>query len=36
MEYGINKIDNDKFNVIPLRGHSIEQIGIITENKVCF
>ncbi len=36
LEYGINKIDNDKFNVIPLRGHSIEQIGIITENKVCF
>lgn len=36
LEYGINKINNEKFEIIPLKGHSFEQIGIITPEKVCF
>lgn len=36
IEYGINKIGNEKFEIIPLKGHSFEQIGIITPEKVCF
>ncbi|NMM64203.1 MBL fold metallo-hydrolase [Clostridium sp. P21] len=36
LEYGTNKINDEKFEIIPLKGHSIEQIGIITPEKVCF
>lgn len=36
LDYGINKINDEKFEIIPLKGHSIEQIGIITPEKVCF
>ncbi|MFD3156656.1 MBL fold metallo-hydrolase [Haloimpatiens sp. FM7330] len=36
LENGINKINNDKFEIISLKGHSIDQIGIITPEKVCF
>lgn len=36
LEYGINKINDEKFDVISLKGHSMEQIGIITPDKVCF
>lgn len=36
LDYGINKINDEKFEVIPLKGHSVEQIGIITPEKVCF
>lgn len=36
LEYGTNKINDEKFEVISLKGHSIEQIGIITPEKVCF
>lgn len=36
LEYGINKIGDEKFNIIPLKGHFIEQIGVITPEKVCF
>lgn len=36
LEYGINKINDEKFEVISLKGHSIEQIGIATPDKVCF
>ncbi|OFI06290.1 hydroxyacylglutathione hydrolase [Clostridium acetireducens DSM 10703] len=36
LDYGINKINDEKFEVISLKGHSIEQIGIITPEKVCF
>ena len=36
LDYGINKINEEKFEVISLKGHSIEQIGIITPEKVCF
>lgn len=34
--YGINKINDEKIEIIPLMGHSIEQIGVITPEKVCF
>jgi glyoxylase-like metal-dependent hydrolase (beta-lactamase superfamily II) len=36
LDYGINKIGDEKFNIIKLPGHSIEHIGIITQDKVCF
>lgn len=36
LDYGTNKINEEKFEVISLKGHSIEQIGIITPEKVCF
>lgn len=36
LEYGTNKINDEKFEVISLKGHSIEQIGLITPEKVCF
>ncbi|HBM75221.1 MAG TPA: MBL fold metallo-hydrolase [Clostridiaceae bacterium] len=35
-EYGTNKINNEKFEILPLPGHSIEQIGVATPDKVCF
>ena len=36
LEYGTNKINEDKFEVLELKGHSIENIGITTWDKVCF
>lgn len=36
LEYGINKINDEKFHVISLKGHTGEQIGFITQEKVCF
>lgn len=36
LNYGINKIGDEKFDIIGLPGHSVEQIGIITPDKVCF
>jgi glyoxylase-like metal-dependent hydrolase (beta-lactamase superfamily II) len=36
LEYGINKINDEKFEIISLSGHSAEHIGIITPEKVCF
>lgn len=36
LEYGINKINDEKFETIPLGGHSKEHIGVITPEKVCF
>ncbi|MCH3964645.1 MAG: MBL fold metallo-hydrolase [Clostridium sp.] len=36
LDYGVNKIGDDKFNIIPLPGHSVEHIGIITPDRVCF
>lgn len=36
LDYGINKINDEKFEIISLKGHSIEQVGIITPEKVCF
>ncbi|MCD3216290.1 MBL fold metallo-hydrolase [Clostridium botulinum C] len=36
LKYGINKINDEKFEVLSLKGHSHEHIGIITSEKVCF
>lgn len=36
VDYGLNKINDEKFEIIPLKGHSIEQIGILTSEKVCY
>jgi glyoxylase-like metal-dependent hydrolase (beta-lactamase superfamily II) len=36
LSYGANKINDDKFEIVSLKGHSIEQIGIITPEKICF
>lgn len=36
IDYGTNKINDEKFEIIPLPGHSQEHIGIITPEKVCF
>lgn len=36
LDYGTNKIGDEKIEIIPLPGHSIEQIGVITPEKVCF
>jgi glyoxylase-like metal-dependent hydrolase (beta-lactamase superfamily II) len=36
LDLGINKIGDEKFDVISLKGHSKGQIGIITSDRVCF
>ncbi|TDT50397.1 MBL fold metallo-hydrolase [Fonticella tunisiensis] len=36
LEKGSIKINDEKFEIIPLKGHTIDQIGIITPEKVCF
>lgn len=36
LDYGVNKINDEKFEIIALSGHTEEQIGIITPEKVCF
>ncbi|KOA21184.1 hydroxyacylglutathione hydrolase [Clostridium homopropionicum DSM 5847] len=36
LDYGITKINDEKFEILPLAGHSQEDIGIITPEKVCF
>jgi glyoxylase-like metal-dependent hydrolase (beta-lactamase superfamily II) len=36
MEYGMNKINDEKFDIIPLDGHAIGQIGIATPDRVLF
>ncbi len=36
LQYGVNKINDEKIEIVPLKGHSIEQIGVITPDKVCF
>ena len=36
LQYGVNKIGDEKIKIIPLKGHTIEQIGVITPDKVCF
>ena len=36
LDYGFSKINDEKFEVISLKGHSPESIGIITSDKVCF
>lgn len=36
LDFGINKINDEKFNVINLEGHCVNHIGVITHDKVCF
>jgi glyoxylase-like metal-dependent hydrolase (beta-lactamase superfamily II) len=36
LDYGTNKIGDEKFEIISLKGHSVEQIGIATPDRVCF
>lgn len=36
LDYGTNKINDEKFEILALDGHSQEHIGIITPEKVCF
>jgi glyoxylase-like metal-dependent hydrolase (beta-lactamase superfamily II) len=36
LEPGIQKINNEKFDIIPLPGHATGQIGIGTRDRVCF
>ncbi len=36
LEYGVNKINDEKIEIISLKGHSIEQIGVVTPDKVCY
>lgn len=36
VEYGTNKINDEKFEIISLSGHSIDLIGVVTPEKVCF
>lgn len=36
LDYGINKINEEKFEIISTKGHSSGHIGIITPEKVCF
>lgn len=36
LEYGGCKINDEKFEILPLPGHSMEQIGIGTPDRVCF
>lgn len=36
LDEGQNKINDEKFEVVSLKGHSVDQIGIITPEKVCF
>lgn len=33
---GINIIGDEKFNIISLKGHSPDQIGVVTPDRVCF
>lgn len=36
IDKGTNKIADAKFEIIALPGHSTDQIGVVTEDKVCF
>ena len=36
LDYGLNKINDEKFEVLSLKGHSHEHIGFVTPEKVCF
>ncbi|OPJ57378.1 MBL fold metallo-hydrolase [Clostridium oryzae] len=36
LEYGMNKINDEKFTVLDVRGHSTEHIAILTPDRVCF
>lgn len=36
LDYGVNKINDEKFEILSLAGHSEDHIAIITPEKVCF
>lgn len=36
LQEGTTKVNDEKFHIITLKGHSPESIGIITPDKVCF
>lgn len=36
LDWGINKINDEKFEILSLEGHAPAQIGILTPEKVCF
>lgn len=36
LKYGTNKINEEKFEVLSLKGHSIDLVGIATPDRVCF
>lgn len=36
LEYGLNKINDEKFEVVNTEGHSAGHIGVVTQEKVCF
>lgn len=36
LEIGLNRINDEKFTIIPLYGHTLGQVGVITPDRVCF
>lgn len=36
LEYGTNKIGDEKIDIVPIVGHSVEQVGVLTPDRVCF
>ncbi|MBP2073392.1 MBL fold metallo-hydrolase [Thermoanaerobacterium butyriciformans] len=36
LEYGTNKIGDEKIDIVPIMGHSVEQVGVLTPDRVCF
>lgn len=36
LDYGITRINDEKFEILSLKGHSVDQIGIVTPERVCF
>ena len=36
LSYGLNKLGDEAFDIKSLSGHSIESIGIVTPDRVCF
>jgi len=36
LNWGVNKINDEKFTILSLEGHAPAQIGIVTPEKVCF
>lgn len=36
LDYGTNKINDEKFDILSLSGHCQDHIGIVTPEKVCF
>lgn len=36
LEYGMNKINDEKFEIISTAGHSVGHIAVVTPEKICF